>query len=725
MEWRLARVAVSWGAAVSVLATQFLAAATDDQSTNHVQAVHVSTPPSLDGTLDDSRWTEGVVLTGFRQRDPHEGEVASERTSVVVLYDRNRLYFGIHCFDSAPDAIVATELRRDTDPSIDDSFSILISPTHDGRSGYLFTINPLGTQFDDLIAEGGTIDDPAWDGVWQSKAVRTDDGWTATIAIPFATLNFKASAQPVLAINFRRFIRRKNEEDLWRSFLRIYGIQRVSQAGDLDGLADIGSGRLFDAKPFVVAGGQAPVGSRAQAIHSAGIDFKYGLRNSLVVNGTVNTDFAEAEVDPLRFNITPFKVLLPEKRPFFLENSGVFGFGATNMQLFFSRQIGIDPGTGEQVPLDAGLKFTGTAGEYDIGALDAHTRSEGSNPSANYAVGRVKRRLFSESYVGAIVVDKESSDPRDSYNRAVGVDGLFRFAKAFVAKMYYAKTASPGQASGHDWAGSARLTYDGEWLQAEISRAVVQPEFNPEVGFVDRTDLATNHVGLDLKPHPRHGPFRQAHFIADYIAQPDTHGVLQTRQAQGTIIGVLPSGAFTNNDLFVNTIQRLPAPFNIFGNVVIPAGQYRFTRHQVDYESNPGLRIAYSFSEQWGGYYNGTLSSATSATNLRVLSRVSMVASETWNRFHLGSRDYDVYVGSIGSSYSFSRFLAASILAQHNSADANRFGWNGRIRYEYRPDSNVFLVFNDGPQFNSLSGGNPVLTRDRRLSIKWTYSFLY
>ncbi len=723
--WRSTIVSLGLAAFASAVPASTSMAADEPVSARSVVAVRVDTAPRLDGTLDDPQWARGIPITDFRQREPREGDIATERTVVVTLYDRSHLFFGVHCFDATPAGIVATELRRDTDASIDDSFAVLISPTHDGRSAYMFTVNPLGTQFDALVAEEGTVNDSAWDGVWESSAVRTHDGWTATIAIPFATMNFKASERPVLGVNFRRFIRRKNEEDLWRSFLRIYGLERVSQGGDLEGLEQIGSGRLLVLKPFAVTGADTAEGT-TDALHSAGFDVKYGLRSSLVVNGTVNTDFADADVDPLRFNITPFKVLLPEKRPFFLENSGVFQFGAPNMQLFFSRQIGIDPGTGEQVPLDGGVKLTGTVGDYDVGVLDARTRESGSNPWANYLVGRVKRRLFEESYVGVMAIDKHSGSEGDPYNRAIGVDGQFRFAKAWIAQGYYAQTASSNNAGGpgKDWSGSAGLAYNGDLIQAAGSSTVVQANFNPEVGFVDRTDLVTNHVGVEIKPHLRHGPVRQVFFIADYVGQPDTHGVLQTQQWQGTIIALFHSGAFTNDDLFVNTIQRLTTPFNIFGNVVIPAGEYRFTRHQLDYESDPGRRIAYTASEQWGDFYNGTLSTASATVNVRPLPRISVAGGETWNRFQFSGRDDDVYVGSLKTSYSLTRFLTVSALMQHNSADAERVSWNGRLRYQYRPDSDLFVVFNDGPQFNSLLAGNPVLTRDRRLSVKWTYSFL-
>src|SRR5579864_252496 len=177
-----------------------------------VRAVRTENPPRLVGVIDGS-WAAGVVISEFHQREPFEGRVATEKTLVRILYDRHYLYFGFECLDSKPDGIVATELRRDTDFTVDDHVSVMISPNNDARSGYVFTTNPLGTQFDALIADEGKINDPNWDGVWKSNARITATGWSATIAIPFSTLNFKTSSDVTLGLNFRRFVRRKNEED--------------------------------------------------------------------------------------------------------------------------------------------------------------------------------------------------------------------------------------------------------------------------------------------------------------------------------------------------------------------------------------------------------------------------------------------------------------------------------------------------------------------------------
>ena len=691
-----------------------------------ITATAVQQPPTLDGTLQDVGWRRASVVSEFHQREPFEKQSATERTEVRILYDRRYLYFAVHCYDSEPKKIVATELRRDADYTVDDNFTILLSPTNDRRNGYTFTINPLGAQFDALISGEGKVNDPNWDGVWKSNAIITDDGWTATVAIPFSTLNFKTSSDVTMGINFRRFIRRKNEEDLWQAYLRIYGLERISESGELAHLRDIGSGRLLIIKPYLVGGVRTNSQNGTQALHTGGLDIKYGIRSNLVANLTFNTDFADADVDPVRFNITPFKIFLPEKRPFFLENSGIFQFGSgDSTQLFFSRQIGIDPVTGQQVPLDVGAKLTGSIGNYDIGLLDAKTRASGPIPYANYLVARVKRRVLSESYIGGIYVDKESGNPLDSSNRAAGLDYNFTLFKKLFLDGYLAKTYSFDQKlRGRDWSDSIGATYRSNLIQAEVRHSTVRPNFNPEAGFVDRTDLTTNYAELQFSPRPKSGPIRELNFLGFYSRQPDTHGVLQTQEWQTTFRALFHNGAYTDDDLFDNFIQRLLTPFNVFKNVVIPAGIYHFDRHQFTYGSDQSKRFVYSFFERFGSYYNGKLNEFRVRANYRPTAKISFAAVETWDRFKFGRESFNVHVGSLNTGYSLNRFLTTSLLVQVNSIEKNPISVNMRLRYNYRPDSDLFVIYNIGSQFNSLAAGNPVLTREQRLTIKFTYSFL-
>lgn len=706
----------------AVLLSCLCSAQVEERSVRPARTAH---PPSLDGSLDDA-WRSAPEISVFKQREPFESKPATEKTSVRMLYDKRSLYFLVDCYDSQPQRIVATELRRDADLSVDDNFTILISPNNDRRNGYEFAINPLGTQTDFLIADQGRVNDPNWDGIWTSSARITGYGWTAMIAIPFSTLNFRTSQDVTLGINFRRFIRRKNEEDLWRSYLRIYGLERISQAGELAHLENIGSGRLLVLKPYLLGGVRSDDVNGPHALHSAGFDFKYGLRSNLVANLTVNTDFADADIDPQRLNLTPFRIFLPEKRPFFLENSGTFQFGdREGTSLFFSRQIGIDPNSGQQVPLDVGAKLTGSLGRFDLGLLEAKTRESGPNPWANYGVLRLKARLFAESYVGVMGIDKETGNPADRYNRAAGADANFIFFHKLGVSGFWTRTFSePLGLRGHDWAATADVTYNSNLVQAEALHAVVQPNFNPEAGFVPRTDLVTNFLDFQLSPRPKAGPVREYNFEGFFRYEPDTHGVLQTQEWQTTFRALFHNGAYTDDDLADNFIQRLTTPFNIFKNVFIPAGLYHFDRHQFTYGSNASKRLVATFFERFGTYYNGGLNELRAGAKYRPNTHLSFSTSHTWDRFNLNNTIFNVQVGAYGAGYSFNRFVTTSALVQVNSIDEHPWSMNLRLRYTYRPDSDLFVIYNLGNQFNSLAAGNPTLTQEKRLSIKFTYSFL-
>ena len=338
------------------------------QASATAEATRVEHPPQLDGTLDDPIWQSAKPVTEFRQQEPNEGETATERSEVRILYTRRAVYFGIHCYDSEPSKIVATELRRDVSQDLDDHFEILIDSNHDRRGAYVFQINPLATQLDGVIVEEqgmgeGTDFDSGWDGVWISEARITADGWTATVAIPFTTLNFTQSQNVIWGLNFKRFIRRKNEVDLWSAYRRTYGITKVSQAGELTGITDIGTGRLFVVKPYGLLQYDKQDDQNAKFPLTGGLDVKYGLRSNLVLNLTGNTDFADTDVDQVQFNLTPFKIFIPEKRQFFLENAGVFEFnlGDSEVLMMFVSIIGltycainrtlVTPGTVEARPV--------------------------------------------------------------------------------------------------------------------------------------------------------------------------------------------------------------------------------------------------------------------------------------------------------------------------------------------------------------------------------------
>jgi hypothetical protein len=710
------------------------------QSLQTAQAFRVDHAPRLDGTLNDPLWQKATPVTAFFQREPFEGQEPTETTEVRVLYTRSGVFFGITCFDSNPPGIAATELRRDVSQELDDYFEIVIDSAHDRRNAYVFQVNPLGTQRDALITEEQRTDtslgdgDSGWDGVWTSEAHVSKDGWTLTVGIPFATLNFMQSRDVIWGINFKRFIRRKNEEDLWSGWKRMFGSARISQAGELQGISDIGSGRLFIVKPYALtgfshfpadaAGTGLPPG--LSGLHTGGVDVKLGLRSNLVANFTVNTDFADTDVDTQQFNLTPYKLFFPEKRQFFLENAGVLNFpleGDSDI-LFFSRQIGIDPVTGEQVPINAGAKVTGSLGQLELGVMDVNTRTSGPNPWANFAVARAKYALWSGSYVGLMGIDKRSGSADDSFNQSSGADTRLVFFRNLVASGFASQTRTPGSSSGQTNLG-AGLTYETSWFEGLIDHRKIGPNFNPEVGFIERTDCICDYMDATLKPRPRVRGLRELNFEGFLFHAPDTHHALQTQEWQGTFRAEFNNGSYTDDDIVDVFTQKLTEPFNIYKNVFLPAGDYHWTRHQLTYGSPQDRRLTVNFFERFGTYYNGRLNEARVRSTYRANERLSFNFAEQWNRFRLplSGGDFSVLVGSLQTNYSFSRFLALSALAQMNTANRQAVNANIRLRWNYRPDSDLYVIYTAGQAFASLVSTNPPQFYENRLAIKFTYSW--
>jgi len=704
------------------------------------QGVRVEKAPRLDGTLDDPAWLKAPPVGDFRQQEPYEGQPASEPTEVRVLYSRNEVYFGIVCHDSSG-RVFAQQLRRDITQELDDYFEVVIDSRRDRRNAYVFQINPLGTQRDALITDeqaGETQDgDPGWDGVWTSEARITSDGWTATVAIPFATLNFMRSRDVVWGLNFKRFIRRKNEEDLWSAWRRTFGVSKISQAGELHGISEIGSGRLFIVKPYALGGfSHLPANATASglqpgttALHTGGLDIKVGLRSNLVANLTGNTDFADSDVDVQQFNLTPYKLFFPEKRQFFLENAGVFAFplsiGDSADQLFFSRQIGIDPITGQEVPINGGGRVTGSLGGFEVGAMDVDTRSSGPNPAANFAVLRVKRSLWgSGSYIGAMGIDKRSGGVIPNDNQTSGIDGRFVLLKNLVVNGYAAQSRTPGISGGQTNLG-AGLVFRSNVLDFEAEHRKVGPDFNPAVGFLERTDCICDFADATFKTRPDLARIRELQFEGFILHAPDTHHEVQTQEWQSTFRAEFHDGSYTDDDIVDVFAQRLTTPFNIYKNVNIPVGVYNWTRHQFTYGTAQDRRWDVRLFERFGSYYNGRLNEFRIRAAYRPSERLTLGLSPQWNRFRLPLThgDFSVVFGALETDYAFSRFLSLSTILQVDTANPQGASANIRLRWNYRPDSDLYVIYTAGQKFASLAATVPAQFYENRFVVKYTYSF--
>lgn len=683
----------------------------------------------MDGTLDDPVWRSAPVIGDFRQREPLETEPATQKTEVHILYDSRHVYFGIHCYDDEPQRIVATQLRQDLSQDLDDNFAIMIDPTLSRRNGYIFQVNPLGTQRDGEVVEEqappatDSIVDPSWDGLWISAAKMTEDGWTATIEIPFSTLNFRGASNVTWGLNFRRFIRRKNEEDEWSGFRRVFGFWRISQAGVLAGLEHIKSGRMLIMKPYGLAGGQSLGTTPWSALHTGGLDVKYGLARNLIALGTVNTDFSDADVDQQEFNLTPYPVQIPEKRRFFLEDSDVFDFLLWDRDLlFFSRQIGIDPVSGQEVPIDVGGKMAGNTGGLDVGLMDVRTREEGLNPSANYAIARLKRPLTRGSYIGAMATDKRSGNPLDPYNRTGGVDAKFILFGNLNLRGYYAKSWSPGL-SGDNAAFGGRLTYANNWFNVYAGHGVTERNFNAEIGFVTRTDDKPTIFQLQLTPRPHVLNIRELDLGGFWGHDPDTADKLISQEISANVRVLFNDGAEIGAVPGDILYQNLSQPLHLYKNISIPPGSYRFDSHSLSYTSAGNRRLTYTGLFQYGDYYTGTLKMATVTAQYRPNPHLAVALNNTLNVFRLPQGNFDIELAGLQVSYAFTRFLNLTTFLQADTAQTQAASANIRLRYTFRPDSDLYVIYNTGTRFQSLVAGNPIPVREQKFAIKVTYSW--
>jgi len=458
---------------------------------------------------------------------------------------------------------------------------------------------------------------------------------------------------------------------------------------------------------------------------TGGVDIKYGIRSNLVLNLTGNTDFSSTEVDQEHVNLTPFPIYVPEKRQFFLENAGVFNFALGDQDLlFFSRQIGIDSVTGQQVPINGGARLTGSFGRTEFGVMDVDTRSSGPNPYANYAVARMKESLWGGSYIGVMGIDKRSGDIEDSFNQTGGVDTRLVFFKNWVFDGHLAGTNSPGHPSGNSDVGGS-LRYTSNWFDGTFERRKIGPNFNPEVGFVQLTNANEAYGDATFKVRPEIEGIREMQFEGFILHAPTTENEVQTQEWQATFRGEFHSGAYTDDDIVDVFTQTITTPLHIYKNVFIPLGLYHFTRHQLTYGSAKDRRFTFNLFERFGGYYGGTLNEFRVRMNYRATTKFSVSTSSTWDRFRLPlpNGNFSIVLASLQANYSFNRFLTLTSVIQLDTSNTQAVSANVRLRYNYRPDSDLYVIFNEGTQFTSIAPANPPQVRETKFAVKWTYSW--
>ena len=722
-----------------------------------VAPVRVESGPLIDGRLDEELWLQAAVIDEFVQQEPAEGEPATERTVVRFLYDAQALYIGVEAYDSEPDGVIATEMRRDSLRLLDeDNFQIILDTFHDRRSGYMFVTSPLGAKLEQQIAEEGEGGwrgrnsnniNINWDGVWDVVSRRTSDGWVAEIAIPMVTLRFPKTERQVWGVNFMRNIRRKNEQVYWAPISKEYTLTRVSLAGTMTGIGGVNRGLDLRMTPYMLAGGRqdravggpAGGGLDGSGFNDYGLDVKYGIASGLNLDLTLNTDFAQVEVDEQQVNLTRFPLFFPEKRDFFLENAGMFNVGAPGSgfgrvaDLFFTRRIGLSAG-GQPTPIIGGARLTGKVDRHNIAAMNITTGSFG-NAGDNFFVGRYSRDILARSKVGGIVIDKQAvgsvfapgAGGVSHYNRTFAADTTLALHRNLTMTGFVAKTETPNlQTPGGDMAAYARATWLSPAFHVYSEFAELQENFNPEVGFVPRVGIRTSKFHGEWNPRPDRWNIRMFDPMWNITYTTDQHNRLLTRRIHN-MLGTYFENGSSVTFYYNNHFEQLDIPFDIRNTgVTVPAGAYRFGEWVFSFQSDPSRRLYTRTRYSPQTFFDGTRTDIQATVGLRATSRIS--AETIFNRSDV-DLPWGAFVADLASlrlDLTLSPTMTVRSLSQYNSL-TREFSNSIRFNWIYSPGSDIYVAY-DEMRLDDLFYLNPHVrrspwgdVRNRQIAIKMTY----
>ena len=714
----------------------------DNRGNATVRANRLTEPIRLDGQLDEAVYRDVLAITGFIQTLPDEGSPATEKTEAWITFDEENVYVSARLWDSAPESQwVANEMRRDT-PQLrnNDTFSASFDSYYDRRNAVNFFTNPLGARADvQHINEGNANGD--FNPVWDVRTGRFAGGWTVEMQIPFKSLRYRQGRSQIWGVQLRRAIRRKNEyahltlipQSAVRGNSGSTAIIRVSRHATLVGLEAPETSRNIEIKPYAISGmktdrSAVPTVSN-DGYADAGLDVKYGVTQNIAVDLTLNTDFAQVEADEQQVNLTRFPLSFPEKREFFLEGRGIYEFASSRIfssvssenvpRLFFSRRIGLE--SGELVPIVAGARVTGKVGSFDVGALSLQTGEEKALgvESTNFTVLRLRRDIFRRSSVGVLFTGRSASTVSDGSNQSLGLDANFSFFQDFYLAGYYAETRTPGLSEG-DQSYLASFDYRGDLWGAALEHLRVGENFNPEVGFLRRRGFRETQATARFSPRPES---IEAIRRLSFEARLDHLELIKDQ-----LVGSREGGAkfqieFESSDVFdltyTDSYEFLKEDFPINPDVTVPPGRYAFQDVEVGFSL--GLHRWYSgiLTAQRGSFYGGDKTTVgLRSGRINVSARLSLEPSLSFNWVDLPQGSFRADLAVTRVNYAFTPRMFLGGLVQYSSGN-NMISTNLRLRWEYRPGSELFIVYTEGRDTDILDRFSEL--SNRGLTVKVNY----
>jgi len=692
----------------------------NDAGQTTVRAVRLAGSLELDGILDEAIYRTIEPISDFVQYEPVSGVPSTEKTEVWLFFDDTHFYITARNWHSAPESEwIANEMRRDSSNLLrNEHFGFMLDTFYDRRNGNLFNITPIGGRMDGQIADESNWNGD-WNPIWDVRTGRFEGGWTLEAEIPFKSLRYRPGRDQVWGIQMRRNLQSKNEaayltpldQGLGRS-----AIFHVSQAATLVGVKVPTTGRLFEVKPYVIGDLNTSVDAVGGPIHlgsgNVGLDIvKYGVTENLTLDFTLNTDFAQVEADEQQVNLTRFSLFFPEKREFFLENQGVFGFGggggrgsfggsAETPVMFHSRRIGLTGG--RAVPIVGGGRLTGRVGRFTLGLLNIQTAEEPTAGAVgtNFTVARLKRDVLRRSSIGAIVTNRSALAGGPGSNQAMGVDATLAFYDNVTFNSYWAKTRTT-DLEGHDTSYKSAFSYNGDRYGLVAEHLFVDERFSPGVGFLRRPDLRKSFGSLRFSPRPASIDWiRRLSWQGSFDFITDAGGTVETREATGSFQVELENS--DRVDLFfTNTYDLLQQPFTIASDVTIPIGAYTFSNSRVSYRFGAQRRLSGNVTVEHGSFYGGTKSAIAvgggfggGGGRIEVSPQFALEPGLSFNRIELPQGSFITQLVTMRATYTFTPTMFVSALIQYNSSN-NALSSNIRFRWEYQPGSELFVVYNE------------------------------
>ncbi len=655
----------------------------------------------LDGRLDEPAWRSAGIIENLTQQEPHPGEPTPYRTEVRVLAGPKELWIAFVCHDPDPSKIAIHTMMRDGNMYGDDTVAVVLDTFGDGRRGYSFEINAAGARKDGLISgpEDLSYD---WDGIWNAAVARTPDGWTAEIRIPAQTLQFKPGA-PSWGFNVQRRVARDRVTLRWTATTLDAQLIDLRRAGRLKGISAVRQGKGLSFSPYGLVRRKADLETdRATVQGDAGLDVVWNVTPDLSAVVTLNTDFAETEVDTRQINLTRFPLFFPEKRSFFLEGSNLFAFG-TGLHVdfipFFSRRIGLYDG--QEVPLLGGVKLLGRAGRFGIAVLDTVTGDSSVSRGTNLFAGRVTYDADEHLTVGAIVTDGDPDGVHD--NTLGGVDVLWRTSTFLGDKNFsvggWAAWSGGDNPEGKRSGYGFKIDYPNDLWDLFFIFKEFGDGLDPALGFLPRPGTRWYQGGGAYQPRPEGGPFdwvRQFYFELFVTYVEDLDGNVESwRVFTAPFNAQTESGEHLEANV-VPQFERLTEPFEIADGVIIPPGDYNFVRYRVEAQSSRHRPWRVGGTVWFGDFYTGSLTQwETFVTYTTREGHLQLELSAENDFGGLPEGDFIQRLWQFKVAWAFNPDLILSSYAQYDSESRN-LGTNTRLRWTITPGNDLFVVWNHG-----------------------------